>query len=338
VEREVLQARFAASEDAGFVVPELDDVWMYLGSGPTLDDYATVGNGLIFNGRTRPNARWTIRDATAVAGELGFANVDPHLQIYSLPTLKKLNLDPAGLQCLASRRPTGQPQVLLNYAPVARKPWKLKATLDKEGHALTSRFSAIRPKNGGPSALYLWAILNSPVANAFAYDMLGKRDILVGTMRKMPLPPHSPTHEAAIEQAATRYRQLAVRVVPAEDSTPGLFNSGTPHAASAPTNAEVKDALLAMDAAVLRAYALPVRLERRLLDVFQRGRAQGRRLHTFGDYFPANFKSLVPLHKFISAGYRASTVDQVAARMKPDGTSAGTAALRAAAEAFGGDD
>ena len=59
---------------------------------------------------------------------------------------------------------------------------------------------------------------------------------------------------------------------------------------------------------------------------------------TFGDYYPGEFKSLVPLHKFISAGYRGSTVDQVAARMKPDASSAGTAALRAAAKSLGVDD
>jgi hypothetical protein len=58
----------------------------------------------------------------------------------------------------------------------------------------------------------------------------------------------------------------------------------------------------------------------------------------FGDYYPAGFKSLVPLHKYISPGYRGSTIDQVAARFKPSESSAVTAALRAAAEAFGSDD
>jgi hypothetical protein len=45
----------------------------------------------------------------------------------------------------------------------------------------------------------------------------------------------------------------------------------------------------------------------------------------------------VPLHKFISSGYRGSTVDQVATRIKPGESSAGKAALRAATAAFGGD-
>lgn len=336
-ERKVSSDRFSQSDDADLRVPELDELWAYLSAGPTLGTVATIGNGLIFNGRTHPNARWTIRDATALSGEFGFATVDHDLQIFSLPTLRKLNLDPAGLQCLRAGGPTGQPQVLYNYAPVARQPWKLKATLDDMGRALTSRFCAVRPKDGGPSALYLWAVLNSPVANAFVYDMLGKRDILVGTMRKMPVPARSKAHETAIEQAAAFYRQLAAQVVTTDDATPNLFSHSTAHAAPSPTRAQVRDALLAMDAAVLRAYALPVRLERRLLDLFNGAERKGVGC-AFGDYFSAEFKSLVPLHKYISAGYRGSTVDQVAARMKPDGSSAGTAALRAAAEAFGGDD
>lgn len=267
-EREVLQSRFAASDDASFVVPELDDVWMYLGSGPTLDDYATMAKGLDFKGKTLPPGCWTIRDASASTGELGFTNVDPDLQIYGLPTFKKLNLSPQAVRGYDSGRPTGKPQVLLNYGPVARKPWKLKATLDEKGHALTSRFSAIRPKNDGPSALYLWAVLNSPVANAFAYDKLGKRDILVGTMRTLPVPPRSPNHERDIEKAARRYRELATAKSLAGSGAEGLFNAGSKPGVAAPDAASVRIALLEMDAAVLKAYDLPPHLERRLLTLF----------------------------------------------------------------------
>jgi hypothetical protein len=58
----------------------------------------------------------------------------------------------------------------------------------------------------------------------------------------------------------------------------------------------------------------------------------------FGDYFPASFKSLVPLDKYISHSYRDSTVEAVEERFKPNETSAGTAALREAAKAFAEDE
>ncbi len=267
-EREVLPSRFAQSDDADMRVPELDDVWLHLSAGPTLNDNATVAKGLDFKGETLPAGCWTIRAESAQSGVLGYANVDEDLQIYSLPKAVRLNTDPRAVLSFRAGKATGRPQVLLNYAPVARKPWKLKATLDENGYALTSRFSAIRPRDGGPSALYLWALLNSPVANGFAYDKLGKRDILVGTMRTLPVPPRSPSHEAAIEQAATKYRTLAIAKAAAKPAPSGLFNQKMSPTAPPPTNTEVQAALLAMDAAVLRAYNLPVRLERQLLDLF----------------------------------------------------------------------
>lgn len=326
-EREVLQRRFAQSKDADLRVPELDDVWMYLSAGPTLNNHATMGNGLIFNGRTRPNARWTVRDAASVSGEPGFTSVDSDLQIWALPTLKKMNLDTAGLQCLRAGGPTGQPQVLLNYAPVSRQPWKLKATFDEKGRALTSRFTAIRPRNGGPSALCLWALLNSPIANAFAYDKLGKRDILVGAMRTMPVPARSPSHEAAIEHAATRYRELAIAKAAVRPAATNLFNQRAPSTAAVPTDAEVRAALLAMDAAVLLAYDLPPRLERQLLDLFTGVERKGVGLDgpdgksTFRGYYPPGFTSALPLHLVISEQFERARADKTAERFKPGDSS-----------------
>ena len=45
----------------------------------------------------------------------------------------------------------GVPQVILNYAPVAREPWRLKAAIDHEGVAVSSRFLVFRDKVRGPS-------------------------------------------------------------------------------------------------------------------------------------------------------------------------------------------
>ncbi|MCW5769000.1 MAG: N-6 DNA methylase [Phycisphaeraceae bacterium] len=267
-EQEVMQSRLEQDKDASLWVPELDDVWLYLASGPSLDDYATIAKGLDFKGRTLPSKVWTVRDADAPSGEFGYTNVDPDLVIYGLPTIRKLNLSSEAVRGYDSGRPTGKPQVLLNYAPVSRKPWKLKATLDEKGYALTSRFSAIRPRESGPSAIYLWAVLNSPVANAFAYDKLGKRDILVGTMRTMPVPARSIDHDRAVENAARRYRELATAKTRSKGNALYLFNPATETPEDTPDAKAVRAALLEMDKAVLRAYDLPSHLERRVLNLF----------------------------------------------------------------------
>jgi hypothetical protein len=209
---------------------------------------------------------------------------------------------------------------LLNYARIARAPWKLKATFDEEGRALTSRFSAIRTTRGGPSVLYLWALLNSPVANAFSYCHLDGRDILVGTMRKMPVPARSPSHESAIEQAAARYRELAIAKTAIQSARSDLFDQTSPAAVLAPSDAEVRAALLAMDAAVLRAYDLPPRLERQLLDLFTGVERKGVGLDspdgrsTFYGYYPAGFTSALPLHMVISERFERAAADKTVER------------------------
>jgi hypothetical protein len=177
---------------------------------------------------------------------------------------------------------------------------------------------------------FLWAILNSPLANAYVYCNALKRHIYDSLIQSLPLPISWQDHVSPVVAAADAY----LRLVRGPD---GFELQGADGSA-------VCEALLAMDAAVMRAYGLPVRLERMVLDLFRLPlyhKAARRRKGVgcvFGDYFPAEFKSLVPLHKFISSGYRGSTVDQVAARMKPSKSSEVSAALRAAAAAFGGDE
>jgi N-6 DNA Methylase len=301
-EREVLPSRFLSDANADLRLPELDEVWAYLLEGRTLGDFATLGQGLFHKGKGRAANVWTIHDPPRPGDALGFANVPDDLCIFATPKLVGINLSHAAIDRFVAGAPTGHPQVLLNYAPIARKPWKLKATLDQEGRALTSRFLAIRPKLGGPSALLLWALLNSPVANGFSYCHLGKRDILVGTMRKMPVPPHWATYAASIEQAALRYRQLASFAGP-------LFNTSS-------TAGGVRQALLALDAEVLKLYDLPPRLERQLLDLFTGVERKGVGCD-FRGYYPPGFTSYLPLHLVISDRFQRAAADVTADRFKP---------------------
>ena len=131
---------------------------------------------------------------------------------------------------------------------------------------------------------------------------MGKRDILVGTMRKMPVPARSPSHEAAIEQAALRYRQRATSAGP-------LFSGES-------TPDGIKRALLDMDAAVLRAYDLSPRLERQLLDSFTGVERKGVGCDFHG-YYPPGFTSYLPLHLIISDRFRRAAADATADRFKP---------------------
>lgn len=240
--------------------------------------------------------------------------------ICGLPPLVGINLKKAAVLAFRAGRPPGRPQVLLNYARVSREPWLLKATLDEYGRATTSRFVSVRPKGSQVSVLHVWALLNSPVANAFAFCRTPRRYIPPRTMQEMPVPRWSPEHAARIEQAALRYRQVT--------ASPGaLF-----YAASTPEG--VWQALREMDAAVLQAYDLPPRLERQLLDLFAGVERKGVG-GDFRGYYPPGLTAYVPLHELISEDYARSTLGRFRQSHQPETSREVLAALRTASAAYG---
>lgn len=340
-EREVSTDRFKQADEFDLRLPELDEVWAYLSTGPTLGDYATIGQGLFHRSSDLPDGTWTIHDPPVRGDILGFANPGNDLVIFGLPKLVGINLADEAIDRVVAGAPTGRTQVVLNYHPVARAPWRLKPVLDTQGHALLSSFSAIRPKEGGPSPAYLWAVMNSPVANAFAFCHLLKRNIQVGTMRRLPVPERSLSHESTIEHAAARYRELAIAKAAATPGSGDLFNQKTMPTAPAPTNADVLAALLTMDAAVLRAYDLPPRLERQLLDLFTGVERKGVGLDgpdgrsTFPGYYPPGFTSALPLHMLISERFDRAAADKTVERFRPGDSDYVREVLSAAAASRG---
>jgi len=88
-----------------------------------------------------------------------------------------------------------------------------------------------------------------------------------------------------------------------------------------------------MDAAALRAYDLPPRLERELLDQFRGVERKGVGCKFLG-YYPPGFDAYVPLHELISEDYARSTLGRF--RESPRTVSPEVlAALRTAAETYG---
>jgi hypothetical protein len=170
----------------------------------------------------------------------------------------------------------GVPQVLFNYASTSRGPWRLKALVDREGHALTKSFVVVRPMSPELPLEFLWAVLNSPVANSYAYSHLGKRDNLEGTMRRFRVPEPSSSDVRKIADLVSQY------FASTEAQEAPLFRKQ--HATSP------QEVLLRIDAAVLDLYDLPAHLEWELLDLFadwERGGVPFR----FDRFFPSTSKS-----------------------------------------------
>lgn len=343
-EADVPVSEFQASPDKALRSPDLPEVWAALRSNPRLSSVADVGQGFSFARKGLVKEARRLGNRQAADAVRAFIDGHTHIDIWGVPNAIWLSPLRTPVAPWRSGAHTGQPQIVLNRTRIKRNPWRLKGMLDLEGHALKNNLLCIRPTLASVSPLVLWALVNSPVANAFVACDTMKRDNSETSLADLPLPRANLLRESSrLESAAKQYMGLAssraasihAKASNKKHSAP-LFEAPTP-VAMGPTDAQVREALLTLDAETIRLYSLPAKLERQLLDYFSGKERRGVGC-TFGDYYPAGFKSLVPLHKYISAGYRGSTVDQVAARMKPDGSSAGTAALRAAAEAFGGDD
>jgi hypothetical protein len=76
------------------------------------------------------------------------------------------------------------------------------------------------------------------------------------------------------------------------------------------TSDELREALLRVDAEVLRLYGLAAKLERTLLRLFDGFKRPGVPF-AFDRYFPPEFESAVPLHIYLSEAYRRATPDNL---------------------------
>jgi len=305
----VPQQQLARTEGASLLVPDLDDVWHALGELPAFRQFADIGKGFDHKGDDDPSlpANFIKIGKPSDKGlDPGFAGWRGDQMTHQLPELVGLNLSPDGMGSERRGTASGIPQVLLNYAPVGRDAWRLKALIDVQGHPVTSRFIVVRPKSESISLHVLWAICNSPIGNAFAYCMSSKREILTGDLERMPVPQLGGNSLRALERAVKEYMdkaQAATRIVnpraqggrrrvdPRQMSLEPSDAAPQNDAATEDEKHQLKFLHWRVDAEVLRLYDLPAELERKILDLFQ---GISRRGVPFDqtEYFPSDFTDL----------------------------------------------
>jgi len=319
-ERIIHQERFTSDRICDMRVRELEEVWNWLQGFPKMDELAEMGQGLFYAGSKHlPKEALTVSEREFPGAVRGFASWERGICIHALPTEMWMSLNPGVVDRPVTGAETGLPQVLLNYARVSRGPWRLKALIDRQGHAVTSRFITVRRRSAGMPLEFLWALCNSPLANAYAYTESMKRDILVGALRRMPVPRLT---EADITRVAAAAHAYLNTVRPPSERL-----------ADQPDPAVLRYLLLQMDAEVLRLYQLPPRYERQLLDLFSGWQREGV-LCRFDHYFPEDYEPCFSLHEYLSDEYRRSTAGELLKRYEPIKSPGLRRALDAAVEAF----
>ena len=243
--REVPQSRFVSDKSTLFRLPELEELWAAVDGNPVLATVATLAKGLEYRAALPPGIR-SYSAQRFPGSHAGFVRLGRRVQLHELPKPFWMSLDSAVVASAGSGVATGIPQVLLNYGRASRGPWRLKALIDRRGHPVTTRFIPVRSTSPEYSLEVLWALLNSPMANAYAYCHLGKRDNIVGDIRRIPMPKSGSF--GGVQAAVNAYFAAA-------------SSRGTSPAA-------LQRLLLRVDDEVLKLYSLPIELEQPLLGLF----------------------------------------------------------------------
>jgi hypothetical protein len=305
----VKKSEFEKDKDANWVLQVLPEFWKQLANFRKLGDIVHVGQGLIHKGKddpTLPPSAIRMSDKPFKGGTEGFAGWTEEQSTHTLPKPAWLNLDPRTIRRPVSGTKVGDAQVLLNYARTSRGEWRLKALKDDSGHPVTSRFLVVRPVEGNIRATVLWGVLNSPIANAYAFSVSSKRDVEAGDMRAMPVPNiFSSSTIFDLEQAVRTYFHAAVefdrlKAAGGFAREGELFEAATPDAVTqSQAELHLKHLHWRVDAEVLKLYALPPEFERQLLDLFTGVQRRGVPFRQL-EYFPPHFSDLQRLDDLLA--------------------------------------
>lgn len=240
-------AVFHDSETASLFVPELRRLWTAR-AWATLGDVATVQQGMSYHGWVREGGHETVRDHAFKNSAPGISppGKSSDTPITAALPYNYMDIDRAHIRRTMGGLPTGAPQVVLNTHPHGRGPWRIMAYIDPRGAAVPSTRIAVRP-TANMSVEILWALCNSPLANAYVYAHLGKRDITTGDLRRLPVPALSPGHAAELTRMVHKFFKAA------QESAAGE---------------RLAAHLAAIDAALLSAYGLFAPAEQQLLALF----------------------------------------------------------------------
>lgn len=296
--QEINQNLFYELKDCSFRIPELKEIWDYCECFDRLNTIVGIGKGLIFKGKDDlPTNSVTFSKTPFKGGVLGFESFHSEIKLTELPQPVFLNLDDNVILRPSWGKLTGNAQVLMNYTRVSSGPWRVKAWIDKKGHPVTSNFLVVRSKDIHKWSLNsIWALLNSPYANAFAYCHNMERSNTAGVMRMMPIPEINDIKKNIIDELVSQYFSI--------------FSSVQNNLVSSNILDKAKGILLNIDAEILQLYDLPPRLEKTLLDFFEGVQRKGVDFK-FDRYYPEGFDSYIPLHMYISTEFQSSSVENV---------------------------
>ena len=280
-------------------LPPLQDVWKASSRMNRLGELADIHRGIEYNLPIRQNMQTLVSDESREGFVRGLHVVKNVVEPFRILKTIFLNLSSELMRGSAHTLAWNMPKLIVNASRITRGSWKIAASSDDTGLVCFRNFHGIWPNNN-MSLEVLAAIINSPVANAFISTRDDQRSIRIQTLRRIPIPNIHPEQEREISSLVHEYKEVR-----------GQWLFGLiPHKLA---HSKCKKLLQLIDAEVLKAYDLPPRIERSLLNYFS-GHARPGPVE-FMQYFPDSFKPSLPWHRFISSDLEEATAAATLARL-----------------------
>ncbi len=296
-EEHVPQGRLTGSKGSAaptFWIPRLHSVWDVLADTPCLGDFARVHRGVEHEpGLMKQNRDRIVRKVPFDSGVPGIADVRGQLGPYAVREPRYVDVRESFRRRSAPGawgRRWDEPKVVANAKRATRGPWRLVGAMDRDGLVCTDSFFGMWLREPGMPLELLAAVVNGPVANAFVRDHEPERHNRRETVLRVPFPSDWETIASAIKDLVNQY---------IEDSAEGEEDNAVGTA-------------MRIDAEVLRAYRLPPREERHLLDMFWGEHRPG--MPSFEGYIPPDFTAWIPLHMYLSDTFRHSKAEDIRRR------------------------
>ena len=278
----------------------LSDIWGYLKSNPKLKDIAHVHRGIEWNISLKTNRSILISSDPKPGFKEGLDKVPGKIETYWAQGFVYLNMDERYRRTNAHSLPWDRPKVITNSHIISRGPWRIVGHSDSNGLVCRENFIGIWPKTS-ISIEVLSALINSPLVNTALFVQEGKRRNRNVTLREIPIPFPRDIDQQRIVYLVRYYTKLRSGIKKDSVKEPAIH--------------EFIKTLLEIDGLILKAYDLPPRLERKLLELF---RGHPRPVpFDFPEYFPEDFHPCIPLHKYLQMDLKQTSAGELLKKITP---------------------
>ncbi len=291
------ERRIVSADEASdsILVPDLADVWTYVRHHKTLASAIRPlsRRGIQWNKTLKTHRDSLIVDREQPGHARGIPSAPRRFFAYLCPPTKFLSVKEEDQDRQAFDLPWHLPKVIVNSNRKGRGPWRIAAFADRTGLIAYHTFKGLWP-SGEWSAEVIAAILNGPLASAFAAVHETGPDISNEVMDNMPLPYLTQSMRAHIEELVRSYIAVTQKLsLPTKKGEP-----------------EAERILVDIDAAVLQGYDLPPRLERKLLDYFNDFGDKRPVGFPTGNYFPQEYRPAFSLADYRSQEFREASAKE----------------------------